>query len=48
MMNRVYGIARTIENAILYSDTKTWFVVIFALVVLGAFFMKGFGLKKSL
>lgn len=47
MMNRIGGIARGIERMILYSDMKTWFVIIFALVILGAFFMKGFGLKKG-
>lgn len=47
MMSRIGGIARSIERMILYSDMKTWFVIILVLVILGTFFMKGFGLKKS-
>ncbi len=47
MTSRLNSIFRQIESAIVFSDEKTWFAVIFILVVLGVFFMKGFGLKKS-
>jgi hypothetical protein len=44
---RFHAIMRKIESAIVFSDEKTWFFVIFVLVVLGAFFLKGMGLKKA-